>query len=305
MNQRQRSAFTLVELLVVISIIGILLAEVLPAVESAREVARRSQCSYNLQRLVGAVQCYQNSQTYYPAGVTDAAGPIQSRPHGMHHNWVLRLLPYLDERVAFAKIDFSASVYDNKHAELAALPLSELLCPDDSNLRPHSSYAACHNDVEAPIDADNHGVFFLNSRLRPADITDGLAYTLFLAEKRSEPEQTELGWMSGARATLRNTGTRLNGTEAELPTFTGPLPAPLPDGSIPAPVVRPPPNRIGPANSPTFVGGFGSHHPEGLVTAALGDGSIRVLSETIDTELLRRLGHRADGQLADLRKLSR
>lgn len=305
MNRQTPRAFTLVELLVTMAIIGILLAEVLPAVESAREVARRSECSFNLQRLVGAVQSYQNSQTYYPAGVTDTAGPIQNRPQGMHHNWILRVLPYLDERVTFSKIDFNTSVYDKKHAELAALPLPGLLCPDDTDVRPHSSYAACHNDVEAPIDVNNHGVFFLNSRLRPTDISDGLAYTLFLAEKRSEPNHLELGWMSGTRATLRNTGTRLDGTDAQLPTFTGPQPAPLADGSIPAPVVKPPPNRVGPANSPTYVGGFGSSHPEGLVTAALGDGSIRMLSETIDAELLRRLGNRADGQVVDLGKLTR
>jgi hypothetical protein len=185
-----------------------------------------------------------------------------------------------------------------------------LLCQNDSDQRPHSSYAACHHDVEAPIDADNHGTLFLNSRLRPSDISDGLAYTLFLAEKQSEPEQPELGWMSGTRATLRNTGTRLGATApqwattyvaATAPNNQPPGAAPPDDGSAPAAPaqVKPPP-----AMSPTYVGGFGSQHAGGMVMAALGDGSVRALADSIDRRLLQRLGHRADGQLVELQKLA-
>jgi hypothetical protein len=65
--------------------------------------------------------------------------------------------------------------------------------------------------VEAPIDVDNHGVFFLNSRLTHDDITDGAAHTLFVGEKRFF-DNIDLGWMSGTRATLRNTGTPPNVT---------------------------------------------------------------------------------------------
>ena len=73
-----------------------------------------------------------------------------------------------------------------------------------------SNYAGCHHDVEAPIDVDNNGVFFLNSHLHYEDIRDGAAHTIFLGEKRLE--SADLGWMSGTRATLRNTGTPINGT---------------------------------------------------------------------------------------------
>jgi len=297
--------FTLVELLVVLAILGIMIATTLPALQASREMARRSQCSHNLQRILAGIEGYENSQAYYPPGVTDpAAGPIQNRPQGMHQGWILRVLPYLDERVAFGKIDFKASVYDAKNAEIARLSLPELLCPADADLRPHSSYAACHNDLEAPIAVDNQGVFFLNSIIRASDITDGLAYTLFVAEKRSEPDEAELGWMSGTRATLRNTGTQPNCTDAEPPTYSGP---PMkPDWKGETGPLPPQQRKLSiTATSLTYAGGFGSNHADGLMNAALGDGSVRVIADTIDSQLYQHLGNRADGQLIDLSGLSR
>jgi type II secretory pathway pseudopilin PulG len=272
---------------VVIAIIGILTSILLPAIEAARETGRRTTCSNNLLRLAMATNSYESAHGYYPPGVVDSKGPILNQAVGMHHDWIERLLPYLDERAAHAKIDFAASVYDPKNAAVRKLPLVELLCPSDDVVEegPHSSYAACQNDTESPIDSDNHGVFFLNSKLRSEDITDGLGYTLFIAEKRSEGTATDLGWMSGTRATLRNTGTELNAT--------GPRGTP----SSPATPAAPEAKQSPVWESPTYVGGFGSDHAGGLVVAAFGDGSQRYLSETIDPKILKLLGNRADGQL--------
>jgi prepilin-type N-terminal cleavage/methylation domain-containing protein len=213
MTYRQRG-FTLVELLVCIAILGIFFALLLPAVQATREAARRSACANNLLRIGLATGGYESAYGYFPPGVSDLKGPILSQARGLHHGWIERLLPYLDERLAYEKIDFATSVYDPKNAAVRKLRLPELLCPSDTVIDdgPHSSYATCQNDTESPIDADNRGAFFLNSRLRPKDITDGLAYTLFVAEKQSEGNGTDLGWMSGTRATLRNTGTELNQT---------------------------------------------------------------------------------------------
>jgi hypothetical protein len=66
-----------------------------------------------------------------------------------------------------------------------------------------SNYAGCHHDAEAPIDKDNHGLLFLNSRIRYADIFDGSSQTILLGEALNRSD--ELGWVSGTRATLRNT----------------------------------------------------------------------------------------------------
>ncbi len=268
---RSRTGFTLVELLVVIAIMGIFAAMMFPALQNAREASRRAACQSNLARLSLAIQRYESAHEVYPAGVTDTQRPILSRPNGMHHGWCEQLLVYLDERPAFARIDFDKSVYDPANAPVARLHVPELQCPSDTLLAdsPHSSYAACHHDVEAPIDETNNGVFFLNSKLRPDDITDGLAYTLFLGEKQLDAGDADLGWMSGTRATLRNTGSPLN----EATTAA--------------------------ANPGKFVGGFGSQHGGGIAMIALGDASVRPVHDSIDAKIWRLLGNRADGQMID------
>src|SRR5439155_19916447 len=89
-------------------------------------------------------------------------------------------------------------------------------CPCSPRPSGQMNYAGCHHAVEAPIDADNHGVLYLNSRVAYDDITDGPAYTIMVGEVRNGPS---LGWASGTRATLRNTGTRINELD---PTFRNP-----------------------------------------------------------------------------------
>lgn len=203
--------FTLVELLVVIAIIGILVAMTLPAVQASRETARRSQCVRNLSQLSLGVQNYEMAHEVFPPGVIDKQRPIHSVAQGDHRNWIIHLLPYIEEIPAYRHIDQSVGVYDPKNAAVRDITIAILECPSESGSQstpPASSYAGVHHDVEAPIDVDNHGVFFLNSKLHADDITDGLSHTLFIGEKWCDAK--DLGWMSGTRATLRNTGTPLN-----------------------------------------------------------------------------------------------
>ena len=167
-------------------------------------------------------------------------------------------------------------------------------------------------------------MFFLNSHTRYEDITDGAAYTLFVGEKLSMiPGQPDLGWMSGTRATLRNTGVPLNITgnplewlpasvDVPVPAYGVVTPQPAANGapdsaaasdaaSAPQPGATPAPAKPlsnKPLPKPTDVGGFGSYHP-GLVGFLLGDGSIHWLRDDIDATTLRRLGNRADGELID------
>jgi prepilin-type N-terminal cleavage/methylation domain-containing protein len=288
------SGFTLVELLVVIAIIGILVALLLPAVQACREAARRVQCTNNLSQLMVAVHNYHSAFAVYPPGTLEPRGPIQNHAQGYHHNWIIQLLPYMEQKNAWNQIDRSVGVYAPQNAPVRRLTISNLLCPSQWGPQGgYSSYAAVHHDVEAPIDVTNNGVFFLNSRITYDDITDGSAYTLFLGEKIIEPG--DLGWMSGTRATLRNTGGGLNVTG-----FTGGRANLASDGvevstDVPPQAAGANPQPPGPVLP---VGGFGSVHPGGC-EFGFGDGHVGFLSSSIALPVLQQLGSRADGQLLD------
>ncbi|MHB0956955.1 MAG: DUF1559 family PulG-like putative transporter [Pirellulaceae bacterium] len=300
MRFRFRRGFTLVELLVVIAIIGVLVALLLPAVQAAREAARRMSCTNNLTQLILAVQNYEMSFRAYPPGTVNDSGPIQNVAQGYHHNWISQLLPFIEEQNIYDHIDFQVGVYDDKNLEARQTRIEILACPSS----PHrgeeiwlTNYAGCHHDEEAPIDKDNHGVFFLNSSVRPLDVTDGTSHTLFIGEKVSDPKiETELGWMSGTRATLRNTGTPLNTERDRLRQIaSGQMPMDLGMGGIPLGEDESA-QSAGPIDPTLLVGGFSSHHPGGL-NSAMGDSSVQFLSANISPEVLKQLAHRADGKL--------
>jgi prepilin-type N-terminal cleavage/methylation domain-containing protein/prepilin-type processing-associated H-X9-DG protein len=290
MRYRRYKAFTLVELLVVIAIIGMLVALLLPAVQASREMARRTHCANNLTQLILAVQNYESAHRVYPSGTTDKNRPIVNEPQGYHHNWITQLLPYLEEKNTYNHVDFTAGVYDPKNKPVRKVHVAAFLCPSNpfttSDSIALSSYAGSHHDVEAPIDIDNHGVFFLNSAIRYEDISDGTAHTIFIGEMMQPPETTKnLGWMSGTRWTLRNTGALLNAefsVQAAPPSETESGQAEeegeaAPEGALP-------------------VGGFGSYHP-GVVNFAFGDGHVQTIADSLPLNMLQQYGHRSDGQL--------
>lgn len=274
------NAFTLVELLVVIAIIGILVALLLPAVQASREAARRTSCVNNEVQLALAVHSYEFHFETLPPGVTNPTGPIRNEPQGLHISWITRILPYLEENALYKHFDFSAGAYAPVNAKVRAAEVASLQCPsepdeflNEGQTIAQTSYVGCHNDVEAPINTDNNGLLFLNSKIRYSEIEDGSSKTILLSETLLSPD--ELGWVSGTRATLRNTGTQPNAgvdTDSNKPAAK--------DKTI---------NTLA-------VGGFSSRHP-GVINVALADGSVRAISDQIDMELFRQLGNRADGQI--------
>ncbi len=265
----RRAAFTIIELLVTLTIIVMMAGVLLPAIAESREAARRSGCINNLRQVALALQNYETSSRVLPPGVVNSKGPIENDFEGLHIGWITQLLPFMEQVRVYQAIDFDVSVYDPVNRTAATVQLSSLKCPSDRSSGlikglGASSYAACHHDVEAPIDVDNHGVFFLNSHVSYNDIPDGASTTIFVGEKRIT--DVDLGWMSGTRATLRNTGTPINATGSEMTRLQ--------------------------------VGGFGSAHPNGA-NFTFGDGSVRYIHSTIPPDLFRRLGHRDDGELVE------
>ncbi len=115
---RPRSGFTLVELLVVIAIIGILVALLLPAIQAAREAARRSQCSNNIRQLMLGLALYEQAKKAYPAGAywydsdTDCVNdPKAANPcEKLRGTYITRILPYIEENALYDAIDFKKEV---------------------------------------------------------------------------------------------------------------------------------------------------------------------------------------------------
>ncbi len=285
-------AFTLIELLVVIAIIAILISLLLPAVQQAREAARRCQCKNNLMQIGLALHNYEMAWERLPPGSVDPNRPIRNEPIGYHFGWIVQVLPQLDAASTYEHFDFRVGVYDPANGPAGNVRISVLVCPSNWNtgrtqFQGATTYAGCHHDVEAPIDIDNNGVLFLNSGVRYRDIRDGASNTIFAGEFADIPDG--LGWASGTRATLRNAGGGINA--AALSSRSG---IPGPPGVAAPPVAVP----VDKDTAILQVGGFGSYHTGGA-QFLLGDGSVRFISQNIKQSTFKNLANRADGELMD------
>lgn len=154
---RHRKAFTLIELLVVIAIIAILISLLLPAVQQAREAARRSQCRNNLKQLGLALHNYHDAHSVFPAGyysypTSDGSGPAaaqidpQTWDGGPGWGWGTMLLPYLDQANVANGLEPENPIWTPAYANLIAAKLPVFLCPsttggDDSFVVQDSSGA--------------------------------------------------------------------------------------------------------------------------------------------------------------------
>ena len=296
---RRRRGFTLIEITVVITLIALLVALLLPAVQSAREAANRAGCVNNLAQLNLALQLYEQAQGVLPPGVVDLTGPIKNTATGYGFGWITQILPFYEQKAADRLLNRNVGAYHAANDTVRAHVVTSLICPTDLRagaVAPGpapTSYAACTGGVETPIDVDNDGVFFLNSAIRYEDITDGTSQTILLGEKCLRGP--DLGWMSGTRATLRNTGRTPNTTfflaaPAGVPFWLSELPSNVGAAAqiqmtLPAP-----------ADAKFRVGGFGSRHPGGA-NFAMGDGSVRFLKSTISAAVFAAVGNRHDEEM--------
>jgi prepilin-type N-terminal cleavage/methylation domain-containing protein/prepilin-type processing-associated H-X9-DG protein len=198
---RVSRAFTLIELLVVIAIIGVLVALLLPAVQAAREAARRAQCVNNLKQIGVALHNYESTHQALPPGYVssfDATGTDLGPGWG----WAAMMLPQIEQATAFSAVNFSLNIEVPANLTARLVIVSSFLCPSD---RVEPSWPAVDRDIltGAPIRVicrvapsnyvgmngisepgpDGEGVLFRDSLIAFRDITDGLSQTIAVGER--------------------------------------------------------------------------------------------------------------------------
>jgi len=322
--------FTLIELLVVIAIIGVLIALLLPAVQQAREAARRAQCNNNLKQIGLAMHNYLSACRQFPGNIPDWNGDGIAQPH----TWMVMILPYLDQTALYDRLNLSHAgnggswvnaLFQNKTAYNAQI--SVYVCPSDSFQSkdydiyngfvpgktqsvnycgtmtgpfstPYGSGKPYLEGMYTPLD----GPAWLSSptllwgspyadRIREKDVVDGLTKTFVVMEKQAIALEPD--------GTL-NSQTWFN----TIPWWTlGTIINATPWWMTPT--ILPETWGINPKFFPTQDYYYNvptwdysaSFHPGG-VNALLGDGSVQFVSQSVDRRVLRNSLTRAKGDNA-------
>jgi prepilin-type N-terminal cleavage/methylation domain-containing protein len=129
--RRHDGGFTLVELLVVIAIIGILIALLLPAVQAAREAARRAQCTNHLKQLALATHNYHDIYQKLPAGSVQI-GKQEAGSGQYFSNWCISILPYIEQLPLYEKFDWTKQFFENPIEDVLQVNITTFNCPSDS-----------------------------------------------------------------------------------------------------------------------------------------------------------------------------
>ncbi|GIW93936.1 MAG: hypothetical protein KatS3mg110_1977 [Pirellulaceae bacterium] len=286
-----RAGFTLVELLVVIAIIGLLVALLLPAVQAAREAARRTSCFNNLKQIGLALHMYHDALGSLPSGwiAIDPATRLPWPEGEPGWAWASMVLPFLEQaNVSSQLINYGIPIADPVHQAARQTSLKIYRCPSDPGNEffdlpeeddpsvvlvrlPAANYVGCFglqqiHDCEGLPPGTicrGDGTFFHMIGVRFSDIRDGLSNTFLVGERSSlYGYSTWLGVVSGGEEAMA----RVLGS------------------------VDHPPNTKG-----IHLEDFSSHHPAGA-NFLLGDGSVRLIDERIDLAVFHALATRAGNE---------
>jgi prepilin-type N-terminal cleavage/methylation domain-containing protein len=284
-----RKGFTLIELLVVIAIIAILIALLLPAVQQAREAARRTQCRNNLHQLALSLHNYHDAHGSFPPA--QIAAPFQRYGGSLDpgHSWMTLILPFIDEASIYNAYNFDIKQDAAANLTVAKQLMNQYLCPSCPYYRVKTSYGwnhggnhyavsggiypsySCDSFEDMHTDPRYGGVFHVDSRTRMRDIRDGTSNTIALGEMIGRADNNSYGWTRGRYdAVMRCAGYVAN---HQLNTFT---------------------SSTGELGQRTF----GSLH-EGGAFFCFADGQVRFLSENIDWTAYKSLHSRAANELID------
>lgn len=321
----RRRAFTLVELLVVIAIIGILIALLLPAVQAAREAARRSQCTNNLKQIALAFHNYVDTHKKFPAYQYHVEGASS----WLGHSAMTMILPYVEQSSVYDQVKWTLPWDNGNQPHLAKI--TPFVCPTDGPFPnptyPGNNYMVCGGarvsfyDTGSPVKAS--GIFLRRRESGFSDIRDGTSNVIMVSEILKGDDQG--GTLNLRRDVTNNLPARTDQftPSAEVETLGVTCDSNAASwhqsnvgrqwmGGFPGFCAF---NTIAPPNWKHITccdgGTFGyacdrngivpprSYHPGG-VNAALGDASVRFISDTIDLTIWQRAGAREDGNAITL-----
>lgn len=202
-NRRLRAGFTLVELLVVIAIIGVLVALLLPAVQSAREAARRTQCKNHFKQIGIALHNYHDTNKILPPAIQFWNGDDARTSDNLRANWLIMILPFIEQRPLYESFDFNETISHSNNRDERGTKVPFYLCPADGfntvkfkgntggegDNWQRGNYAANghanFSNENGFADDKRRGVMGVNVSLRFAEITDGLSNAMMAGEVRS------------------------------------------------------------------------------------------------------------------------
>jgi len=321
-----RSGLTLIELLVVIGIVGILVSLLMPAVQQAREAARRSECARRLKELIRATHAFESAHGGFPPALYTRYPKPEDQWRYAAMSTHVAILPYIDQVSLYNVLNIEVQTYIIEHlprenATAARTVVEAFLCPSDPlrrDARPWApnSYRGClgadpGRRVPRGIASAEAGAFVrIRDRLPVSNFRDGLSNTLAFSEKPigSGPGSAYKPFRDWARINFHPSAA----TAAEWAAVCAELDAveqPRLDAgrtwllagaiythfyaSVPPNSPVPDCGRMSARGEGVFTAR--SYHPEG-VNAALADGSVRWYSSTTDTAVWRALGTRSGGE---------